>query len=250
MSTTTAQPLPGRSASARGPGRVLALVIGSLLALVALGLALAGAMVVLAHLTARDSAGFYTSRSERFTTSTYALTSEDIQLGDVRGRGADWALDALDATVRVRASEPDAGRVFIGIARTADVDRYLAESAHAEVTGADMLPFSYDTVRRSGTTAPAIPDTQQFWAASASGDGTQALTWKPEQGRWSIVVMNADGSPRVTADVSLGAKSSAVLPVGIVLLGLGVLGLAGAAGLIFVGAHEPGGTATNPQLRS
>jgi hypothetical protein len=241
--TTTAHPLPGRSAPAWGPGRALALVVGSLLALVALGLALAGVALVLAHVTARDASGFYTSPTERFTTSTFALTSEDIQIGDVRGHGADWALDALDATVRVRASEPNAGRVFIGIARTADVDRYLAESAYDEVTGVDTLPFGYDTTAHRGDSAPAIPDTQRFWAASAEGAGTQAVTWEPESGRWSVVVMNADGSPKVSADVNVAAKSSTVLPVGIVLLGLGVLGLAGAAGLIYVGAHEPEGTA-------
>ena len=238
MSTATAHPLPDRGAPTWGPGRVLALVLGSLLALVALGLATAGVALVLAHVTARDSAGFYTSPTERFTTSTYALTSEDIQLGGVRGHGADRALDALNATVRVRASAPDGGRLFIGIARTATLDRYLAESAHAEVSEVDALPFSYDTVRHAGTTAPAIPDTQRFWAASASGAGTQALTWEPEGGRWSVVVMNADGSPPVAADVSVGAKTNAVMPVGIVLLGLGVLGLTGAAGLIFVGARR------------
>jgi hypothetical protein len=239
MSATTAHPLPGRSAPAWGIGRVLALVFGSLLALVALGLATAGVAMVLAHVTARDSAGFYTSPTERFTTSTYALTSEDIEIGDVRGHGADWALDALDATVRVRAAAPDGNRMFLGIARTADVDRYLAESAHAEVTEVSTLPFSYDAVRHEGSSAPAIPDTQRFWAASASGGGTQALTWQPESGRWSLVVMNADGSPPVRADVSVGAKSSAVLPVGLVLLGLGVFGLAGAAGLIYVGTRKP-----------
>ena len=38
MSATTAHPLPGRSAPTWGPGRVLALIGGSLLALIALGL--------------------------------------------------------------------------------------------------------------------------------------------------------------------------------------------------------------------
>ena len=86
MSATTAHPLPGRSAPAWGAGRVLALICGSLLALIALGLAIAGVLLVLAHGTARDSAGFYTSDTERFSTPTYALTSEGMQIGDVHGR--------------------------------------------------------------------------------------------------------------------------------------------------------------------
>src|SRR3954452_8608852 len=107
MSTTTAHPLPGRSAPTWGAGRVVVLVAGSLVALIALGLAVGGIALVLAHATARDAAGFYTSPTERFRTSSFALTSEGIQIGDVHGDGAGWAIDALDATVRVRASRPD-----------------------------------------------------------------------------------------------------------------------------------------------
>ena len=124
--STTAQPLPSRQSPSWGAGRVVSLVCGSLFALLALGLVTAGIVLVLAHATARDSTGFYTSPTERFTTSGFALTSEGMQIGDVRGDGAGWALDALDATVRVRASAPDGRPVFVGIAPKADVDRYLA----------------------------------------------------------------------------------------------------------------------------
>ena len=239
MSTTTAQPVPGRGASTWGPGRVLALIGGSVIALVALGLALAGLSMVLAHATARDSAGFYTSSTERFTTQTYALTSEGLQIGDVRGEGADWALDAVDATVRVRASAPDGHPMFLGIAREADLDRYLTQVAHEEVTGVHSAPFAYDAVRRTGSAAPGVPAAAGFWVATASGRGTQALTWEPEGGRWAVVVMNASGSRAVTADVSVAAKSGVVLPLGLVLLGLGVVGLAGSAALIWLAVREP-----------
>jgi hypothetical protein len=238
MSTTAAPPLPGRSAPSWGAGRVVALVGGSLLALVALALATAGVLVVLAHVTARDSAGFYTSATERFTSQTYALTSEGMQIGDIRGEGADWALDALDATVRVRASAPDGRPVFIGIAPEAAVDRYLQRSAHEEVTDVEAAPFAYDSVRRGGARPPAVPSLQGFWTATAWGRGTQALTWKPHGGRWALVVMNADVSRGVSADVSVGAKTGAVLPVGLVLLGVGVVGLIGAGGLIWFGARD------------
>jgi hypothetical protein len=243
MSTTTAQPLPGRGASSWGPGRVVALVGGSVLALIALALALAGVAIVLAHATARDSAGFYTSSTERFTTPTYALTSEGLRIGDVRGEGADWALDALDATVRVRASAPEGAPVFVGIAAEADLDRYLTQVAHEEITDVDDHPFAYDSVRRAGSATPGVPASADFWAATASGGGTQSLTWEPEEGRWAVVVMNASGSRAVTADVSVGAKSGVVLPLGFVLLGLGVLGLAGSAVLIWLAVREPGAPA-------
>jgi hypothetical protein len=138
--------------------------------------------------------------------------------------------------------------VFIGIAREGDLDRYLVQTAHEEITDVHGPSFSYDSVRRGGTAAPGVPAAASFWAASTSGRGTQALTWKPGEGRWAVVVMNADGSRGVTADVSVGAKTDAVLPIGIVLLSLGVVGLVVAAGLIWLGAREHGGPAAGAAL--
>ena len=199
MSATTAHPLPGRSAPAWGAGRVLALIGGSLLGLIALGLVIGGVVLILAHGTARDSAGFYTSDTERFSTPTYALTSEGMQIGDVQGAGADWAIDAIDATVRVRASNPAGDPILIGVASEEAVDRYLTQVAHDEVSDVHSGPFTYDTVRRGGSATPGAPASASFWTATATGPGTQALTWKPDVGRWAVVVMNADGSQRVAA---------------------------------------------------
>jgi hypothetical protein len=212
---------------------------GSLLALVALGLLLAGVLLILAHGTARDSAGFYTSDTERFSTQTYALTSEGMQIGDIKGDGARWALDAIDATVRVRASQPDGAPIFIGIASERAVDRYLTQVAHEEVTDVHSGPFTYDSVRRAGSATPGVPASASFWAATATGPGTQALTWKPDVGRWAVVVMNADGSPRVTADVSIAAKTGVLLPVGIGLFAAALLVVIASAALIALAIREP-----------
>jgi hypothetical protein len=240
MSTGTAPLHPGRTASAWGAGRIIALVGGSLVALVALALLLGGLVFVIGHATLRDSAGYYSSDTERFSTTTYALTSEGLQIGDVHGGGADWALDALDATVRVRARGVGDKPVFVGIAPERAVDGYLARTAHEEIDDVTSRPFSYDSIERHGVAAPAEPASQRFWTATASGAGTQTLTWKPDEGRWAVVVMNADGSSKVAADVSIAAKSGAVLPIGIALLGVGVLALLAAAGLIWLAVREPG----------
>ncbi len=55
--------------------------------------------------------------------------------------------------------------------------------------------------------APSHPPTRNIWAASQQGSGTQTMNWEIEDGDWSVVVMNADGSLGVDADISAGAES-------------------------------------------
>jgi len=59
--------------------------------------------------------------------------------------------------------------------------------------------------------------------------GTQTVTWKVREGDWSVVLMNADGSRGVSADIDLGAKLSFLLWVAIGLLMGGVLVTGGSA---------------------
>ncbi len=59
----------------------MAVVLGSIAALIALALLLGGAALIGAHASARDSDGYYTTGTERLATATYALTAEDIDLG-------------------------------------------------------------------------------------------------------------------------------------------------------------------------
>ena len=87
--------------------------------------------------------------------------------------------------------------VFVGIARTADVDRYLRGTAHTSVTDVDTSPFNARaTARVPPPSARPVRPTQSFWAASARGTGRSTLTWDVRDGDWSVVVMNADASRR------------------------------------------------------
>ena len=117
----------------------------------------------------------------------------------------DW-LNASDHLGRVRIDPTSsAGKpAFIGIARTTDVDAYLDQVAHDEITDLDFDPFTTETARRAGEGRPAMPAAQTFWAAS-SADGS-TLDWKVREGDWTAVVMNADGSPGVSVDAKAGAK--------------------------------------------
>jgi hypothetical protein len=240
---TTPAPAPPSAPSKLTGGRIAMIIAGCLLALIAVGVAAAGAYGLWLHTTQRSD-GYVMTSSERFSTGSYALSTRTLQVSsDVPGflYGRDWLGD-----VRIRGESADPTRpLFIGIARKTDVDRYLAGVAHAEVVDVNANPFG-TTYRpsyrvRPGGQPAAPPGSARFWVASVAGTGSQALTWSVKQGRWAVVVMRPDGSRGVSADLAAGAKLPALLWASIVLLALGLLTLGGAGALIYFGAREPRG---------
>jgi Domain of unknown function (DUF4389) len=216
-------------------GRIVLAVVGALLILISLGFGAVGGVVTWAYTTQRDAQGFFTSDTEHFETLTYAITSENLDLGVHPGGGDRFNLGDL-ATVRLRVAAQNGAPVFVGIGRQRDVDRYLAGVAHSEIDDIDVHPFRV-TYRVQRGEAPATrPGAQRFWEVSAQGAGDQRLTWDLESGNWVVVVMNADASRGVGAEASVGVKADWVLPLGIGLLaGFAVL-LIGGTTLLVVGA--------------
>ncbi len=226
------------------PGRVAALVVGCLLALAGLAALTTGAALGWAYGTQRDDDGWFTSSTERLETPTAALTSDEVVLGTDPGPG--WFPDDL-ASVRIEATGAAGTETFVGIGPERDVEAYLAEVAHDEVRSIDADPFSVTYRRDGGSVVGATPPTEEtFWVATDSGSGTRRVEWELERGRWAAVVMNADGTTAVAADVTVGVKSDLVLPLAV---GAGVMGAALAVlatVLIVVGAHGLAPAATGP----
>jgi hypothetical protein len=189
MSTTaTRTPLRG--------GRLLAVVAGSMTLLLSATAAIGAAGLTWAS-SKQDDAGYYTTSTERFATSTSAIATDDLDVQGVPG--------AL-GKVRVKVSTANGKPVFAGIARTRDVDAYLRNTAHTTMTDIDVDPFKPSFERASGSGTPAPPAAQRFWVATS--DGSKPLDWKVKGGTWSVVLMNADGSRGVDAKVSAGASLS------------------------------------------
>jgi hypothetical protein len=67
---------------------------------------------------------------------------------------------------------------------------------------------------------------------SSSGTGAQDVTWTPESGDWTLVVMNDGGSALVDADVAVGAEVPVVDDVAVGLLVVGALMVLMGAGLL------------------
>jgi hypothetical protein len=206
------------------------LIVGGVIvgALAALALATGGA-AIWADATQRDDNGYVSTSAHRYMSPARAITTDRVTIGS---EVPDW----LVGKVRLEANSTKA--IFVGIARKADVDAYLAHTSYTRATKLDLDPFTVTYVRHAGAADPGRPGNQSFWAASATGSGATALTWKLKSGEWSIVLMNADGSRGVSADISAGVKLAWLLWAGLGLALLGSLLAATAAAMIYRGSKS------------
>jgi len=227
---------PYMPAPRRSGGRIASIVAGGVAAFLAAALIAAGALLLWGE-SEKDDQGYLSTGKDRYATSTYALASDNL---DVDLDGAGWIMDRDDmGNVRL-AVESSAGKpVFVGIARTSDVSAYLRGTSYTSVTDVDYSPFHASYRDHGGDRRPALPADQRFWAASAHGSGTQTVAWDLEEGDWSIVVMNADGSRGVVTDIDAGAKLPFLGTLGWISLGGALVLLVTAGTLIYLGARTP-----------
>jgi hypothetical protein len=215
-------------------GQVAAIVGGSIAGILAVLALVAGGLFLWAD-SKKDSDGYVNTGSDPYSTGTYAIATEDLQLDD----DVPGVVEDLYGKVRLRATSHNGKPVFVGVAHTDEISGYLAGSAHATLTDVNYDPFKPSYRTTGGEQRPAAPGDQTFWAASTQGSGRQTLTWDVKQGNWSVVVMNADGSAGVNAGVSAGATADFLTPLAWGTLGGGVLLTAIAGGLLFAGLRRP-----------
>ena len=115
--------------------------------------------------TQRDASGYLTSPSQTFMTSTYAITTDRIDLGNA----TDITPWSILGTVRIRATATNPKvPMFIGIGRHDVVDRYLSGVSHVTITSWTHDVTNY---RRYPGTAPAVPPVvQSTWVRSSLRD--------------------------------------------------------------------------------
>jgi hypothetical protein len=219
----SAGPNDGKAPDGKRPwsaGRIVTLVVACLLLVGSLGIGVAGGALALANKGLRDGQGFFMSAQLPLSSTGYAVTSKRVEL-HLEGTGRfvpDRFVGDVKFTVTPRGDAP----VFIGIATAADAATYLAGVQHSV-----LLDFNSGSGRASdpvfGQVAggpPSVPPGQaSIWAAQASGDGKQSAVWPAEPGDWAVVVMNADGTSPVSADVAVGATFPGIgLVIGILLV--------------------------------
>lgn len=233
----SAEPGPPPPANGRYAGGTVAVVLGALLLLPSLGLLAGGVAALWADQTQRDDAGYVTSSSASLETSTRALVTEPWEL-DLQGPNHEWLRDMV-GDVRLRVTGTSGEALFVGVGPTAEVEAYLADVGHAvvrEIRGSDDVRYQQ---RTGGAVQP--PTEQSFWTVSDVGIGTRSLLVPTDDGRWTAVVMNPDGSRGVSVRADVGATVPGLPGLAGALVVAGVLFAVGAAVLLAVGARQLSG---------
>ena len=229
-------------------GRIALVITGAITTLLATALVLGGSLALYGELE-KDDDGYLTTDTHRFSGDTRALATGnlDVDLGE-----GDWVVRPDDlGKIRLDAESRDGKELFVGIARTSDVERYLNGVPYTSVDDVEAGPFDSfdpDYSRHPGHGRPASPKHADFWVASNQGTGRQTVDWKVEDGEWSVVVMNADGSLGVDADISAGADIPFLNELGWTALGSGSFALVFGVFLIALGARRPNGPAGTAPL--
>ncbi|MET1020580.1 MAG: DUF4389 domain-containing protein [Arthrobacter sp.] len=217
------------------PGRIVMLVLGTLSALLGLGLLAGAGAVGWANYQQRDDR-YFTTQVERLAVNSYALTSPRLNIMTERSFPEAGPV-IVPGSILLRGSAADPAKaIFIGIAPQADVAAYLAGVNHAEIVDVGFAPFRAQYRNVAGTGVPAPPAAQGFWTALATGPGTQELKWDLRPGAWAVVIMNADATAPVAVDFQAGARSDLLWPLFVGLLAGGIVFLLIGLPLIVLGA--------------
>lgn len=146
-----------------------------------------------------------------------------------RGLAVVTAPDLFDRhgpTLHISAHSSDSRRpLFVGVGNDLDVSSYLGNAAHTTVTRLS-LPLHLEKAEAKGvSTALPAPAGIDWWTVKASGSGRQSITWPIADGRYDVVVMNADGTPSPSATVRLGVQLDGAFATGLLALGIGIVAL-------------------------
>lgn len=201
--------------------RFARITLGLLLALSGLLAAIAGAVAAF-WLVGPDNT-ITTPRRELASTGLAVVTAPSL-------------LDRHGPTLRVSASGDKP--LFIGVGQDLDVRDYLSGTAHTRLIQFDP-PATFGTQELRGDTKKLTPPGELDWWVAQSAPGAQAVTWPIQDGVYDVVVMNADGTPAVGAQVTFGVEVHRLFGICLLVLGAGVVVLA--LGLALVLRRRPVG---------
>jgi hypothetical protein len=187
-----------------------------------------------------DDDGFIISDPAEIDVSGYAIVLEDMEF-DVDPVAWRWfqSRGGLLTFKIVTESNNPSKEIFVGIAREQDVRSYLEDVEYQRVieTNFDMKDYDFtlrdsDFVLHAGGPPSAPPLVHSYWTVIGTDSEHQEITWDPQAGTYYGVIMNADGSEGIEADIQVGVKVPFFGSLGNILFTAGVF--VGAIGVIMI----------------
>jgi hypothetical protein len=211
-----------------GAGRVVAIIGGGFLLIVALGFLAGGGMMLWGMGAVTGADGYMTMTPVRLNVASYAIVQDNIDVHMSTG----WMINPSTkdiVSLKISVASNTAAPIFVGIATKQSAQNYLNGVNIDRLVSYTWAPNQmmdsgepvFQTV--SGGVPSSPPTAQSFWIAHASGTGTQTITWTPTTGEYWVVVMNADGTKPVDLDAQVGARVTILNWVGYGLLIAGLL---------------------------
>jgi len=207
-------------------GKIFSVAVSVIVLLIGLGLVAGGGALLWSNTFLRDSEGYYSTRTVNIERNSYAVTTYPAHIEF----GPTWLFDWSQLVkVKLKATSNTDSGVFIGVAEERDLFNYLNGVAYDEIRELDInRPFRPPRINYREFPGGALgspPGEEGFWAASTAGKETQVLTWGVEEGRYSLVLMNEDGSRGIDIEGTIGVKVPLIQGIGIGLF---------IAGLVFI----------------
>lgn len=187
-----------------------------------------------------DDDGFLTSDPAEIDVSGYAIVLEDMDfdMDPVAWRWLQNRGGLLTFKIVTESNDPNKD-IFVGIALQKDLADYIEDIEYQRVLDANFELDNFDlTLRDSDFVlhpggAPSVPPlVHSYWVAHGSGSDLQEIIWEPQAGNYYAVIMNADGSEGIQADVQIGVKIPFFRSIGNILLTAGVF--VGAIGAMMI----------------
>ncbi len=216
--------------------RIVAVIIGGVLALTAIGLIFAGVGLVTAA-AVRSKEGVVWSDPIGVATPRYAVTGDRFHIRDYPG---EWLQQGL-IDLRLEVATTNGKPLFAGVGPAPDVDRYLGGVGHDVAIDFGGNRPKFETKPVEGSAPPSPPADQKFWVASTASPAGTPLIWSVVPGDWSVVILNADASAGIAGQVRVGAYLPFLAPIGGAILAVGLLLAAAATFLLVWATRSPRG---------
>lgn len=189
-------------------GKIFLVGLYALVLLVGVGLIISGGSILWAETFMEDSDGFYMTRKVDVERNSYAVTSYPAEIDIEHLGGVVGWVESIE--VKLTAENNKDKGAFVGIAQEDDLQNYLSGVQHDQIDELDLNhPIGEPEVSYKnfpGNSSPAAPTEEDFWAAHSTGTGEQILKWGVEEGEYSVVLMNQDGSSGIDISASVGAN--------------------------------------------